>query len=316
MVIGKSTIWRSFEEKKNSLFSFANGKRIVLWGYGLSGWFLEYLFQREHRQIEYIMDDGDISRKIKVYNSFILKDLDRDTHAVILSFNHDEKAEQLLQQAGYEKNIHYIYARDLFYGEHTERPLSYYHWLEYQYGVDLIRSVFLDEMEATTADNNMYGIGIDYSVAQILDNFLFSEDDAVFDFGCGKGGALCLFQKYGVQHFGGVEYDLKLYKCAKENFKKLGLDASPIVHGDAAKVKEPLDRYNYFFMYNPFVGDTFRNVVNNIEESFDRKPRRIILIYQGAHLHREVIANGRFKLAKEIYTDTWCRYVNVYTMMP
>lgn len=309
-------IWNDFDEKTEELFRFTNGKQVVLWGYGYSGWFIEHLFQRKNRSIEYIVDDGDLSCKLKLYCSFILKDMDKDTTAVILTFKHDENAEKLLEEAGYKRNEHYIYARDLFYGENDKRMCSYHNWLEEHYKMDLVKCVPVEELELSSADAILYSPGIDYALPAVLDNFSFTENDSVFGFGCGKGGALLLFSIYGVKKLGGVEFDTNLYETLEQNFNMVGMDTNGIIHGDATQAKEKLDDYNYFYMYNPFEGDTFRNVIQNMEESFRRSPRRITLIYAGAWLHNDVVANGYFKLAKQVYTDTWVRYVNIYTITP
>jgi len=309
-------IWREFDKKTEELFRFTNGKQIVLWGYGRSGWFIEHLFQRKNCRIEYIVDDGDLCRKLKLYCSFVIKDMDKDTTAVILTFKHDEKAEKFLEKAGYKKGEHYIYARDLFYGANDERPLSYYDWLEEKYGMDIGRCVYVDELEKKNEEALAYSPGVDYALPTVLGNFSFNEKDKVFDFGCGKGGALLIFNRYGISYGGGVEFDTTLYETLRDNFKKVSLDDSGIIHGDATMVSDVLDDYNYFYMYNPFEGETFRKVIRNMEESVRRRPRRITLIYAGAWLHKDVIANGLFKLAKQVYTDTWVRYVNVYTIAP
>ena len=68
--------------------------------------------------------------------------------------------------------------------------------------------------------------------------------NAVFDFGCGKGGALLLFQKSGVQKLAGVEYDKPLYDILLDNYRKMGLSAENIINGDAALIRSELDDYN------------------------------------------------------------------------
>ena len=51
-------MWSEFNDKVKELFKFANGKKVVIWGYQRSGWFVEHLFKRAHKQVEYIIDDG------------------------------------------------------------------------------------------------------------------------------------------------------------------------------------------------------------------------------------------------------------------
>lgn len=123
-----------------------------------------------------------------------------------------------------------------------------------------------------------------------------------------------LFQKSGVEKLGGVEYDKQLYDILLGNFKKMGIGTEHIINGDAALLENELDGYNYFFMYNPFQGETFCRVIGNLEKSWDRRKRRIIFIYSGPYCHKDVIEHGKFILSKQIYTDYSVRNVNVYTM--
>lgn len=121
-----------------------------------------------------------------------MKELDKDTQVVLLAFPRDDKAVSYLEQLGYRENKNYIFVRELFYGDTKEN--SFY-----------------------------YSAGIDYSLVDVLDNFAFEEESAVFDFGCEKGGALLLFYSANVSGIGGVEYDEEIYDIAVENFKKLEL---------------------------------------------------------------------------------------------
>lgn len=82
---------------------------------------------------------------------------------------------------------------------------------------------------------------------------------------------MLLFQKYGFNRFGGVEYDKQLFEILNQNFDKLGLCKEDLINGDATQLSSELDAYNYFFMYNPFVGNTFSDVIRNLESSWERK---------------------------------------------
>ena len=310
-------MWRDFDRAVEMMFQFVNGKKVVLWGYEKSGWFIEHLFKRANKQIDYIIDNSPvISPKLKIYRSFIIKDMNKDTHTILLTFADDGKARKFLEDVGFIEGKNFIFVRNVFYSNEMHRKLSYHDWLEYKYNVDIIKIKGLnDDIQKPRTDCLYYSAGIDYALMDALDKFVFnSEQDAVFDFGCGKGGALLLFQKSGIMRLGGVEYDSEIFETLCDNFKKVGCNTKGLLNNDAVLIKKELDEYNYFFMYNPFQGKTFDIVIRNIQESYDRRPRKITFIYSGTYCHNSVIQNSTFKLSKEIYTDYSVRYINVYIM--
>lgn len=309
-------IWKDFDEFVKSMFYFTNGKRIVLWGYDASGFFIQHLFLRVNRKIEYIVDDSSINPKVFVNRSCEMEDITPEIYAVILSGERDLKKEEFLEKRGFQENIHYIYARKFLYAsinlEDIWKGLSYYDYLENKFHVDIIERKFTDKMENPKKDALNYSPGMGYPLIDVLDNFVFKDEDAVFDFGCGKGGALLLFQRKGIRKIAGVEYDKPLYDILVDNYKKLDVSSENIINGDAACIKKELDDYNYFFMYNPFEGETFRQVVDNIEDSWNRKKRHITFIYSGPYCNKYVVAHKMFQLTKQIYTDYSVRNVNIY----
>lgn len=314
----KDDIWNEFNEVTKQIFKFVSGKKVILWGYGRSGWFIEHLFKKNHKQIEYIIDDGvSISPKLKIYRSFILKEMDKDTIAVLIAFPKQQEVLEQLSQYGLQEYTHFAFLGDLFYGEEykqIQKPLSYYDWLEYRYHMDILEVKDINHIDKANNDSLYYSCGVDYGLMDVLDNFYFDRNDAVFDFGCGKGGALLLFYKAGIHKIGGVEYDKDLYETAKKNLNTIEISALHLINEDAALVKNELDKYNYFFMYNPFQGETFRQVIKNIESSYKRKHRRITLIYSGTYCSDYILEGKMFKLSKAIYTDYSVRYVCIYTI--
>lgn len=308
-------MWEEFEKTVDEMMRITSGKSVVLWGYERSGWFIEHLFKLRNRPIEYIVDDGGSEMaKLRTDRSLILSEIDKETHIILLTFGEDMTAEEILKSYGYEEGIHFIFVRDIFYRNNRQRKLSYYNWLEYKYGVDIIERKWFDCIQRPSNDSNPYSAGVDYALMDSLYNFYFTKTDAVFDFGCGKGGALLLFSKRGVHKLGGVEYDQELYHTGCENLKKLGYDEKNIINGDAALVKEELDDYNYFYINNSFQGEIFDNVMKNLEESYQRNKRKVTLIYTGPFCHKSILKNSSFKLVKTLHTDYVVRYINIYVI--
>ena len=286
-------------------------------GYGKTGKFVEHLFLRNNKTIEHIVDDFlSISRNMNIERSLILKDLDRDCCAVLLCFPEDKKINHILQDLGYNENKHFVYANKIFYGMYDNglnRPLTYYNWLEFQYAVDIYQSKMQNEIETPSQDCFFYSVGSDYGLTEVLDQFEFDERDAAFDFGCGKGGALVQFHTAGCGRVGGVEFDGNLYQTALHNMIKLGLDSSNIIKGSATGIKKPLDIYNYFYIYNSFQGRVFETTINNLEESYKRTKRNMILIYAGPYCHDIVIKNGIFRFTKSVETVFDVKEVRIYS---
>lgn len=311
-------IWSEFDRLVNKLFSFTNGKKVVLWGYkDMEGYFIQHLFKRKNRLIECIVDDSSMNPKIPILRSIEISHISPKSYAVIIVGEYDEAKTSFLEHLGFVEHINYIYIRKLFYGIPQNgvmaRKVSYYDYLEYKYRMDIVAQKQAEQMEKPNDDCLRYSCGMGYPLIDVLDNFVFDSNDAVFDYGCGKGEALLLFLKSGIGTVGGVEYDEELYNTMIDNYNKSGIPTTNMIHGDAALIYEELDKYNYFFMYNPFQGSTFERVIKNIEESWQRNRRYITLIYSGPYCHSAVVEDGLFTLSKQIYTDYSVRNVNIYT---
>lgn len=308
-------IWKEFDECVKKLFRFTNGKQVVIWGCDRGGLFLQHLFARANRNIKYVVDDASLYPKIQVFRSIEFKNagLTSRNCAVIVANERRSEIDDFLTALGFEENVSYIYVDILFSLKNVGEGASYFAYLEDRFGVDIIVQKTKEEMERPREDCLRYSGGLGYTLVDVLDQFVLSIDDSVFDFGCGKGGALCLFQRYGVGRLGGVEYDKQLYSVLLSNFEKLGLPANGLINGDAALIREELDQYNYFFFYNPFQGDTFKRAIQNVEASFRRRNRKITIIYSGPYCHSDVVEHGVFQLTKQIYTDYSVRNVNIYT---
>ena len=304
-------MWNDFELALKKMFAFCSGKTIVLWGYGKGGWFIEHLFNRANKQIEYFVDDNP---NIRAHESYFIRTLAPEQTVVLLTFSPDNSVDEYLQSLGYKEGESYYYIKNWFFENGCKNYMSYEIWLEDHYDIDIVKKL-AKGVTLVSNDAHTYSAGVDYALEKVFDNFEFTPDDAVFDFGCGKGGALLMLLKAGIKKYGGVEYDEMLYNILINNFKKLHLDTNTLIHGDAAEVTFELDAYNYFFFYDPFEGELFSKVISNIEESFMRKKRKIILIYAAAFCDSRVRKNNMFKLCKQIETDYWTLPdVNIYML--
>ena len=74
--------------------------------------------------------------------------------------------------------------------------------------------------------------------------------------------------------------------------RRLDIETSGFIQGDATLIKDEIDDYNYYFFYDPFQGQSFTSVIDNICESQKRKRRKISIIYASPRCHEYVIGRG------------------------
>ena len=311
-------VFREMDEEIQNLYTRLNGYKTIIWGRGETGQFLYSRFVADQKKIDCIIDENLMCFGMKIRSHWCLEYYDPKTTMILVTPSVEiDVIDKILNKYGFpDRNI--IHIREYFYGkECMNYPLEYYKWLEYRYGVEILEHKSAEEQGYLNDKRNfnIYGYGKGYPLELLLRRFQFQDQDAVFDFGCGKGEALVMFARAGVKKLGGVEYDAEIYNRADKNLKILGIK-NEIICGNAVEVgNNILDEYNYFFMFDPFVGDVFRKVIDNIETSYEHKKRKIVLIYGAPRCHKEVIRNGKFKFVKEcenLYAIT--RTTNIYVL--
>ncbi len=143
---------------------------------------------------------------------------------------------------------------------------------------------------------------------KVLRALKITSEDAIVDFGSGKGGALITFAKYPFSKITGVELSPELVAVAKENLRKLNIRNADMIVGDAANFTD-LDGYNYFYFFSPFPAVVMRTVINNIASSLARKPRRAIIIYFNPEFHDTVVADSPFVKIREFHHHRLSYYI-------
>jgi SAM-dependent methyltransferase len=162
-------------------------------------------------------------------------------------------------------------------------------------GIDL-RWTSLEESGLSEERSYRYSDSGGPELEELLDTLTITPPDAVLDLGCGKGGALITMAKYPFVQIDGVEISPALAEIARANMKKLQISNSTIHCSDAADFAN-LDSYSYFYMYNPFPQAVTQRVLENIQSSLGRRPRRATLIYKNAVFHRLVLDAGFRKVS-------------------
>jgi SAM-dependent methyltransferase len=98
------------------------------------------------------------------------------------------------------------------------------------------------------------------------------------DYGAGKGRILVLAARYyNFRRVVGVEMSQELCRQAANNLGRGYAGQAEIVCTDAAAYQPPSDT-TVIFLFNPFLGETMRMVVQNIRNSLVENPRRLALV--------------------------------------
>lgn len=108
-------------------------------------------------------------------------------------------------------------------------------------------------------------------------------DFTFIDIGCGRGRALMLAAEFPFKRIIGVELSETLAHTARENlaaFTSRREDGPPmeVVTCDAASYAFPSDPSVVFF-FNPFLEETMKAVVDNLESSLGQEPRELFVVY-------------------------------------
>ena len=344
-------VFEEFRDKLDDVMLKAFGCRIVLWGYGYTGRFLAWYAEYYHGlTADYIIEDkmpASIPYEFPIFRSslfdFDYKDV-KDA-VVWLAVDEDDCTLNKLTQAGYIKDRSYYNFLELIYGtdymnlaeefpEGTQqvfqkrktgrRDVQFMEWLEYRYDCNLVTAIESINLSAMGAHD--YKITTQKEIFPILDrcHCIPQEGDAIFDFGCGKGGAMITFLDYGFKKVGGVEFEKEIYNIMISNFNKLGIAPSNhseisadkneviCIHGDAGECREVLDGYNWFYYFDPFERTVFVQTIKNIGDSLKRKPRRIHIININPTFHEDIVGSGFFALTNQFCVAMRQRVVDVF----
>lgn len=325
-----------FRKQLDEIMIGAFGHRIILYGYGRTGRFLEWYADYYHSIKPDFIITSDWTNAMPYSLPYFRDSLFEFNYAdvknaiVWLALPGDKEAKEKCEKFGYQ----YFDFAEVIYGEKlinqeidsenifTKRKtgihdVQFMEYLECFYGCNLVTSV---SKEHLTQGAHNYAISAQREIFPILDkcHMVLSEEDAIFDFGCGKGGAMLTFLDYGFTCVGGVEYSEQLYKEAVGNFKKLGLDSGKkerveLLHKDAAMVTYELDNYNWFYFFDPFERQIFEPVISNICDSYERKPRKLSIICINPRYHDVIERCGCFSMINQFCAATRQKVVNIYT---
>jgi precorrin-6B methylase 2 len=146
--------------------------------------------------------------------------------------------------------------------------------------------------KARHADNRAYATPDYHYINKIMETLKPGKQDVLYDIGSGKGRILCVAARKEVGKCVGIEVMDDLCELSRQNAAKLRGKRAPIeIRCEDAAVADMSDGTIYF-LFNPFGGETLRDVLQNIARSLAEKPRRIRIVYYNS-AHRDVFEKFR-----------------------
>ena len=174
------------------------------------------------------------------------------------------------------------------------KKTAYLNYIKVTKGLD-----FTGRIEGT--DDRLRGYEGCYPINSILRKLKITKSDSVLDIGCGKGLFLYYATQFKFRRIDGIEYSAKLTEFAEQNAAIISDERIHVYHQDARNYVG-YDKYNYFFINNPFSAEIMEEVIVKLKESYLSNTRKITVIYQFP-FNREVFINHGFKLVYEKFPN-------------
>jgi hypothetical protein len=156
-------------------------------------------------------------------------------------------------------------------------------------GID-IKLEYTENPSSVHPDNVQYQPLYVWYLKKLMKCLSIKKYDRLFDYGSGKGAAMIFFARYPFCEIGGIELMYGLHETALKNIMKKKLNHLTSYNRNATEYGD-IDRYNYFFFYNPFHGQIMEAVIDHIKNSLKRCPRKITIIYQNPE-ERDIFTNS------------------------
>mgnify|MGYP003482150072 FL=1 len=190
---------------------------------------------------------------------------------------------KLLRERGLRNSIKYSYSR-------------YRYFLKYR--IPLAKIMTPAELNIKHPYANNYEPVNHYSFFRMMKSLNRDwRDNSFIDFGCGKGSAILLAEKYNFKSYIGVELAPSLVQEAKANLAKVDVKLArrtEIVQADASLFPIPAE-VDVFYFFNPFQRPVMQAVVQSIKNSLQAYPRPIFILYFNA-VDLDLFVSAGFKI--------------------
>ena len=169
------------------------------------------------------------------------------------------------------------------------------------------------------ADAHHYGYLAYYTYFSIFNRLELTSSDVVVDLGCGKGRPVCIAATYPIKEAVGVEIDPPLCEQGAENGRRMKHRKAPIRFVCQSATDFDYDDVSVIVMFHPFGADTMRVVLSRWEESLERRPRELRVVYGNPLLSPMLAAKPWLRLYECWNPGTWSRVkfpIHFYRAVP
>lgn len=305
----KGTVFNEFVGRMSPLIPKISQFRIkVLCGFKYdhgAGTYVEWVLRTVYGlKFDYIIDDDVISYQGEIYRRNLLDYLDSSETVIVSATDSDLGS---LEKRGYQKGRNWFDMREWFELDN----IGYFEFMESKYGADIIGRETAADVNAVCKDAMKYGVSRGMSMPSVCQYFAENYPDRkILDIGCGKGGVLMAFQDFGYQTVDGIEIMDELCVTERENIRKAGYNSHIICTG--AGQFQDYEKYDLYFLYDSFRGETLEKTVALIEKSIYENPRNVLFAYAEPWEHAAIIKNGVFQLVDQLKGDWFTKMLNVY----
>ena len=131
------------------------GKQVILYGYGKSGIFIEWLCSHVYgKKFTLVIDDKKVIPGINLHRKIILDYIDPKETVILISFRRERMTENDMSQMtayGYEEGKNLFYLKDMIIPD----TLGLYSFLEHECGTDFLKRVDQSEFDYEAMDGNV-----------------------------------------------------------------------------------------------------------------------------------------------------------------
>jgi Histone methylation protein DOT1 len=172
-------------------------------------------------------------------------------------------------------------------------------YYERRYGVSTDEHVSREALALPDEGSVQYEPAGWLTLRRALPRRVMGPDDVFADFGSGKGRVVFYVAlRYPLKRVIGVEYSEELNRIARDNIERnrerVRARDVELVTTDARHWQVP-DDLTIAFFHNPFTGPLFEDVATRLFESFDRRRRRLRIVYMRPIEHQRLMATGRVR---------------------
>jgi hypothetical protein len=172
------------------------------------------------------------------------------------------------------------------------------------------------ELDTAGHDNTLYAGGESHWYAptpwrrlrQVFPRGSVGPNDVLLDYGSGKGRtAIWVASRFPARHVIGVELDKDLQLAAQKNLEcwsgPLRCKNVEFICANATEFEVP-DDVTIVYLANPFRGNVFDRVLDNLRASLTRRPRSLKVIYFLPLMHDTVLEAG-FYVERQRANHSW-----------